>query len=105
MSDNTRISPRNTTQSDAAKAEHGFVVRERAHVEIHGMTEVISFDENSVLLATTGGNMCVEGRGLRVNILDVKEGNVTVDGHIDSIYYSDAEPDDRSHGFLGRLFH
>lgn len=105
MSDNTRNSPKNTTQGDAATAEHGFVVRQRAHVEIRGMTEVISFDENSVLLSTTGGTMCVEGRELKVNVLDVKEGNVSVDGHIDSIYYSDTEPDDRSHGFLGRLFH
>ncbi len=105
MSDNTRISPKNTTQGDTARTEHGFVVHQRAHVEIRGMTEVISFDENSVLLLTTSGTMCVEGKELRVNILDVKEGNVTIDGHVDSIYYSDAEQDDRSHGFLGRLFH
>ena len=105
MSDNTRIPPKNAAQSDMAKAEHGFVVRERAHVEIRGMTAVISFDENSVLLSTTSGTMCVEGRELKVNILDVKEGNVTVDGHIDSIYYSDTESNDRSHSFLGRLFH
>ena len=103
MSDNTRISPK-MAQGENPKAPHGFVVQDRAHVEIKGMTEVISFDENSVLLATTGGNMCVEGRGLRVNILDVKEGIVTVDGHVDSIYYSDVEPDDRSRGLLGRLF-
>lgn len=104
MSDNTRISPKSTAQ-DTPKTEHGFIVRERAHVEIRGMTEVISFDENSVVLLTTGGTMCVEGRELKVNILDVREGNVTVDGHVDSIYYSDTEPNDRSHGFLGRLFH
>ncbi len=103
MSDNTRISPK-TAQGENPKIPHGFVVQERAHVEIKGMTEVISFDENSVLLATTGGNMCIEGRGLKVNVLDVKEGNVTVDGHVDSVYYSDLELDDRPHGLLGRLF-
>lgn len=105
MSDNNRISPKNTTQGESSKAEHGFVVRERAHVEIKGMTEVISFDENSVLLATTIGTMCVEGSELKINILDVKEGNITVDGHVDSIYYSDAEPNDRAHSLFGRLFH
>jgi sporulation protein YabP len=105
MSDNTRISPKNTTQNETSKVEHGFVVRERAHVEIRGMTEVISFDENSVLLLTTSGTMCVEGSELKVNVLDVKEGNVTVDGHVDSIYYSDAESNDRTHGLFGRLFH
>ena len=87
------------------KAEHGFIVRARAHVEIRGMTEVLSFDENTVTLATTSGRMTVEGRDLRVNILDVREGNVTVDGHIDSIYYPDDEPNDQPHSLFGRIFH
>lgn len=94
---------RETTKQE--RPEHGFIVRERAHVEIRGMTEVISFDENNVMLATTGGRMAIEGRELRVGELDVKQGNVTVDGHIDSIYYPDAESDDRPHGLFGRLFH
>ncbi len=92
-------------KQESTPSEHGFVVKARAHVEIRGMTEVISFDESSVLLATTSGHMNIEGTGLRVNILDVKEGTVSVDGHIDSIYYSDNESEDRSHGFFGRLFH
>lgn len=86
-------------------SEHGFVVRERAHVEIRGMTEVLSFDEENVALATTSGDMLIEGRDLRVGVLDVKEGTVTVDGHIDSIYYRDTDKKEGSRGFLGRLFH
>ena len=87
------------------KREHEIHVIKRGFMSVSGVDEVLSFDENSVLLSTTGGTMSVEGRELKVNVLDVKEGNVSVDGHIDSIYYSDTEPDDRSHGFLGRLFH
>ena len=97
MSENTRKEPQPT--------EHGFIVKARAHVEIRGMTEVLSFDENSVSLATTSGNMIIEGRDLRVGVLDVKEGTVAVDGHIDSIYYQDDEQGDTSKGLFGRLFH
>jgi sporulation protein YabP len=86
-------------------SEHGFIVRERAHVEIRGMTEVLSFDEMNVALATTSGDMLIEGRELRVNVLDVKEGTVTVDGHIDSISYRDNDTREPSRGLLGRLFH
>lgn len=88
-----------------ATSAHGFIVRERAHVEIHGMTEVLSFDEMSVALATTSGDMLIEGTDLRVGVLDVKEGTVTVDGHIDSIYYRDDDAKEGSRGLLGRLFH
>jgi hypothetical protein len=49
--------------------------------------------------------MLIEGRELRVNVLDVKEGTVTVDGHIDSIYYRDNDIREPSRGLLGRLFH
>ncbi|MBE6619979.1 MAG: DUF3060 domain-containing protein [Ruminococcaceae bacterium] len=90
---------------EGIQSEHGFVVKERAHVQIHGMTEVLSFDENNVSLATTSGNMNIEGSELRVNVLDVKEGTVTVDGHIDSIYYQDSEPTAPSRGLFGKLFH
>lgn len=88
-----------------AEGVHGFSVMERAHVEIHGMTEVVSFDENRVVLETTSGNMSVEGSDLRVNILDVREGTVSVDGHIDGIFYAESNPDSPSRGFFGRLFH
>ena len=47
----------------------------------------------------------IEGRELRVGVLDVKEGTVTVDGHIDSIYYRDEDNREGSRGLLGRLFH
>jgi sporulation protein YabP len=84
---------------------HAVAVNERTHVEIRGMTEVISFDENAVVLATTGGNMSIEGSGLKVNILDVKEGNISVDGHIDCVYYFDPTSKQVTRGWFGRLFH
>ena len=86
------------------KNAHAFAVNERTHVEIRGMTEVISFDENAVVLSTTSGNMSIEGSGLKVNILDVKEGNVSVDGHIDCIYYFDPTSKQVTRGWFGRLF-
>ena len=91
-------------KKETLPSEHGFIVKERAHVQIRGMTEVLSFDENNVALATTSGNMTIEGSELRVNVLDVKEGTVTVDGHIDSIYYQDDAPTDTSRGLFGKLF-
>ena len=92
------------TQQNPPK-EHGFIVKDRAHVEIRGMTEVISFDEGNVMLATTSGNMTIEGNGLRVSVLDVKEGIVSVDGHIDSVYYTDIGNTEKPRGLFSRLLH
>ena len=92
-------------RNDQKNAEHAFEVKQRTHVEIKGMTEVISFDENAVILQTTGGNMSIEGSGLKINILDVKEGTVSVGGHIDCIYYFDPTSKQITKGGFGRLFH
>ncbi len=90
--------------STDGKDVHAFQVSERTHVEIRGMTEVLSFDENAVVLATVDGNMSIEGSGLRVNILDAKEGHVSVDGHVDCIYYFDPTGKQVTRGWFGRLF-
>jgi hypothetical protein len=49
--------------------------------------------------------MSIEGSGLKVNILDVKEGNISVDGHIDCVYYFDPTSKQVTRGWFGRLFH
>ena len=83
---------------------HSFISRAREGINIDGVSEVISFDEAAVVLATTGGNMSIEGSGLKINILDVKEGNVSVDGHIDCIYYFDPTSKQITKGWFGRMF-
>ena len=84
---------------------HKLTLSQRKNLTMTGVTEVISFDENAVVLATTGGNMSIEGSGLKVNILDVKEGNISVDGHIDCVYYFDPTSKQITRGWFGRLFH
>jgi sporulation protein YabP len=90
---------------DPIRLPHRLTLDERQKLTVTGVAEVVSFDENAVVLATTSGNMSIEGSGLKVNILDVKEGNVSVDGHIDCIYYFDPTSKQITRGWFGRLFH
>ena len=66
---------------------HEFFVRSRSHVDITGVREVLSFDDSSVVLVTSCGEMAVEGQELRVGTLDTDRGIVAVDGNIASVYY------------------
>ena len=81
--------------------KHQVTLYARDKAEIGGVTEVESFDEQSVVLTTVCGEMTVEGESLHVSPLDITRGAVVVDGHICGIYYSDAAPAKR--GFK-RLF-
>ncbi len=91
-----------TTASTHA-ATYGFQVTARKEMSISGVKDVESFDEESVLLHTIGGDMTIEGKGLRIGVLDTDRGAVTLSGRIDGIFYS-TEDGEEKRSFWGRLF-
>ncbi len=78
------------------------IIRAREHVDISGVTDVISFDEDSVRLETDLGEMMIEGEGLKVSSLDTDRGNVSLDGRINGLYYN-TDSGEGKKGFFGRL--
>ena len=75
-------------------------------MEISGVTDVISFDERSVVLNTVCGNMAVDGASLHIHVLSMEQGLVTMDGKIDSVTYYEQDHDESNikRGFFGKLF-
>ena len=80
---------------------HGVLIRGRGHLEITAVTDVVSFDEESVNIDTEMGEMLVDGESLHVGTLDTQKGVVVIDGKINCIYYRTDQP--RKKG-IGRLF-
>ena len=80
---------------------HGVLIRGRGHLEITAVTDVVSFDEESVNIDTEMGEMLVDGENLHVGTLDTQKGVVVIDGKINGIYYRTDQP--RKKG-IGRLF-
>lgn len=64
-------------------------VTAREKITVTGVEEVISFDEGSVIMATTGGTLTVDGEGLNVTKLDLTGGEVVICGHFIGMYYID----------------
>ena len=48
-----------------------------------------SFDDVSVLLLTDCGELNIEGKDLRIGVLDTEKGVVSIDGSVDAVYYSE----------------
>ena len=89
--------------------QHSFTAQNRETMVVHGVTEVLSFDEMGVLLMTTCGQLSLEGNHLRVTVLNTKDGIVEVTGRLCGLLYDD-EPDTSGsekhkgkRGFFGRL--
>lgn len=88
------------------RAEHKLTLCGRENLEIHGVTDVVNFDEQTVVLTTLCGGMEIVGNALHIRVLDVEQGVVAMDGSIDSISYFEqgsAEKGDKN-SFFSRLF-
>ncbi len=79
---------------------HKLTLNERKNLTMTGVTEVVSFDDASVVLHTALGTLEVQGENLQLKTLSIDGGQVTVDGHISALYYEEPRP---ASGFWGRF--
>ncbi len=79
---------------------HKLTLNQREDLTLTGVTEVVSFDDSSVILKTHLGTLSVLGDNLVLKTLSVEGGQVAVSGHVSSLAYE--EP--RATGFWQRLW-
>ncbi len=68
-------------------AEHTLMLLNREHMEISGVTNVNTFDEKEIIIESRMGYLYVYGKDMHVSSLNLEDGKVSVDGHIDSLEY------------------
>lgn len=89
-------------ESQLPRKVHNLILEDRKHLTVSGVTDVDSFDEESVVLFTDLGELTVHGYNLHMNKLSVETGEVIVDGDIASLSYRDELP--KSGSLFGRIF-
>ena len=84
---------------------HRLMMQNRSSLSITGIRDVVSFDENQVILDTDMGLLTMKGKELHVSRLTLEKGEVDVDGTVDSLIYSSNEAYRRSgESLFARLF-
>jgi sporulation protein YabP len=68
---------------------HKLSLNERRELTMTGVTEVVSFEENAVVLRTSLGTLIVQGSGLQLKTLSLEGGQVAVDGTISALIYEE----------------
>ena len=61
----------------------------RNKLTMTGVTEVVSFEETSVVLHTSMGTLLVQGRELKLKTLSLDGGQVEVDGEVSALIYEE----------------
>ena len=90
-----------TPEVKALEAAHKLTLDSRSRLQVSGVSDIESFDENTIVLHTTRGTLVVKGRSLHLQMLSLDGGQVCVDGTVDALSYEEETP---SGGFFARLF-
>lgn len=80
---------------------HKLTLNQRSSLTMTGVTEVVSFDENAVIVHTQLGALTVQGQQLQLKTLSVEGGQIAVEGNICALTYE--EPRQKG-GWVHRLF-
>lgn len=80
------------------------LLENRNKLNISGVLDVLSFDDQIVIVETELGLLTVKGDNLRINKLSIDTSEVIVEGEIISLTYSSKDMDKKNESFLGKIF-
>lgn len=87
---------------DGGKLEnHNIILEDRKRFVLTGVTQVISFDEETIMLETSLGRLVIKGAGLKILNFEAQIGDLTGEGKVFALIYT---ANDNGGGFLSRIF-
>ena len=79
------------SMSSMTNVIQNIVLENREKLNITGVLDVLSFDDQIVILETELGLLTVKGENLRINKLSLDTSEVTIDGTIYQLAYSEKD--------------
>lgn len=80
------------------------ILENRQKLSISGVLDVLSFDDQVVIVDTELGMLTVKGENIRINKLSLDTSDVVVEGDISNINYNDKGIDKKDSSFLNKIF-
>lgn len=80
------------------------VLENREKLSISGVLDVLSFDDQVVIVETELGLLNVKGENLRINKLSIDTSEVIVEGDIYNLSYSEKDSEKKGTSLIGKIF-
>ena len=80
------------------------ILENRGKLSISGVLDVLSFDDQVVMVETELGLLTVKGENIRINKLSIDTSEVIVEGDISYLAYSDKENKQNKTNFMSKIF-
>lgn len=84
--------------------EQNICLFSRKHMDLTGIKEVVSFDDDQVTVSSDLGMISVEGRNLKIESFSTEKGELKINGEFDSFFYYSKKEQTEKQGFLSKLF-
>lgn len=92
-----------TNSAPKPKISHNIIMEDRCQLTVSGVTDIDSFDEQTIIVITEMGELTVRGEELHINRLSLEVGELLVEGSISSLTYADREEKSPG-GFFAKVF-
>ncbi len=83
------------------RKSQNIIVEDRKKFTLTGVKDVISFDEDTIMLDTHLGKLALKGDNLKLGQFDTQKGEISGGGKVHALIYTAEES---SGGFFSRLF-
>lgn len=81
------------------------VLENREKLNITGILDVFSFDDQIIIVETELGLLTIKGNDLKINKLSIDTSDFVVDGKINSLMYSDSDTSiKKNKNILSKIF-
>ena len=80
------------------------VLENRKKLSISGVNDVLSFDDQVVIVDTELGLLTVKGENIKITKLSLDTAEVIIEGEISNLSYSQNNPEKNSGTILSKIF-
>lgn len=80
------------------------ILENRNKLSISGVLDVLSFDDQIVILETELGLLTIKGENIRINKLSIDTSEVIIEGEISAMNYSEKDMEQKGSSFLSKIF-
>lgn len=80
------------------------ILENRNKLNISGVQDVLSFDDQVVIIETDLGLLTVKGENLKINKLSIDTEEVIIEGEINNLGYSDHTKKEQEGGLFSKIF-
>lgn len=90
-----------TDDKKVVKMPHSVIMEDRKKLSVSGVTDIESFDEQTIIAMTDSGELTIRGWNLHITRLNLEQTELLVDGEISSLTYTDVRP--QAKGFFAKV--